>query len=804
MKWLSLDILNVFSVDTAVNRPLMVLALVYISGILVSGVLKPGLFFIFFLACISLILGFAGLISGWRATGGLILGLAFFFGVLAGGLAWKSIDYSLLRYCNHFVTIEGKIDRAPEFRQNYIDYVIQVQQVKTGNKFLKGSGRVLVKVEGKDSRFGYGDMLRVKGILRQPESPGNPGEFNYQRYLARRGIVTTMTVKPGEVEKLGGIDSCLMRFTLVLRDKIMQVTRETLSPVHAAMLNGMMFGSRGEIPRDLQEAFSESGLAHLLCVSGLHVGLVLGGLLMLLRMLGVSVSGMPFIATPVLFFYAAMTGFGPAVLRAAVMALLLLWAHCLGRERDWPTTLAVAALVVLAVNPLQIYEAGFQLSFTATWGILYLGPWLQKKMEPLPLPVCIKSVLWVTVAAQLGTLPVIINNFNVVSLASVLTNIVALPLAGIILFMGFLAGFCGLVVPVAASAVNAGTGILLGVYEWIVILVRDVPGAFRYMAPWPWWAVILWYLGLVAVVEWPRVKQLHSSLNMHKFIALVIALLLALLIWTGAGSDRLEVHFIDVGQGDSILVRLPGGKDMLVDAGGWPGDFDGEPGVGDYVVVPYLKRLGINRLEAVLITHFHEDHAGGVQAVIKSFDVHRLIIPRLDPETASDSNVKAVLTKARLEKIPVNCAGSGDKLRLDRKVNILFLGPRKDLYAGSRSDYNNNSLVLMLDYKETEILLTGDIEKEMQSWLVQQGNLVPVEVLKVPHHGSRFSSPDFFKQVHPGVAVICVGERNRFNFPSWKIVSQLKDLGTRVYRTDRDGAVIISSDGNSLTIKTGR
>ena len=150
--------------------------------------------------------------------------------------------------------------------------------------------------------------------------------------------------------------------------------------------------------------YSTAGATHVLCVSGLHVGLVLGGLLIVLRMIGTPVSWLPAVITPILLFYGAMTGFGPAVLRATVMALMLLWGHRLGRERDWPTTLALAALIILALNPLQLYEVGFQLSFAATWGILYLGPWLQEKMEKWRLPGWIKSILQVTVSAQLGTL----------------------------------------------------------------------------------------------------------------------------------------------------------------------------------------------------------------------------------------------------------------------------------------------------------------------------------------------------------------------------------------------------------------
>lgn len=805
MKELRSNLLNYYKEVTATSRPLLVLVLAYVLGILMSGVLESGLFLIFLASFGALLLAAWGFIAGWRVTGRLVLALAFLSGLLTGGLAWRGIDYGLLKYCNHYVTLEGRVDRAPEFRRDSVEYVLRVQSVQAGGEKFREPGKVLVRVAGKAGKFGYGDRLRVKGVLRRPISSGNPGAFDYQKYLERRGITAVIYVKGKNVQRVEGASSGPLGLALLLRDKIMEVNRETLPPVHAAMLNGMMFGCRGEIPRDLQEAFSEAGLAHVLCVSGLHVGLLLGGLLVLFNLLGLPVSRIPLAATPVLFFYAAMTGFGPSALRATIMALLLLWAHRLGRERDWPTSLAVAALVILAVNPLQVYEVGFQLSFAATWGILYLGPFLKKRMEPLPLPAWVKPVIQVTVSAQLGTLPIIIYYFNLVSFASVFTNLAAVPMAGIILFWGFAAGLAGLVVPLAAQVINAGTGILLGLFEWLVLFVGKIPGASCYMAAWPWWGIILWYAGLVAAVEWERVKGFIPPIDTRKSrVIIFISCLLAFLIWTGVKSDNLEVHFIDVGHGDSILVRMPGGKDMLVDAGGWRGDFDGEPGAGDYVVVPYLRRLGINKLDALVISHFHEDHAGGIRAVMRSVAVDRLIVPPAGTGAGIDPNVKVILEKARQMEIPVHFATAGDRLFLDERVGIFFWGPREKLFKGSRSDDNNNSLVLFLDYKEIEILLTGDIEEEMQSWLVQQGNLAPVEVLKVPHHGSRFFSPEFLQRVDPVIAVISVGERNTFNLPSGEIIRQLRDMGARIYRTDRDGAVIISTDGKKVKVRTGR
>lgn len=344
-------------------------------------------------------------------------------------------------------------------------------------------------------------------------------------------------------------------------------------------------------------------------------------------------------------------------------------------------------------------------------------------------------------------------------------------------------------------------------------MISLLPGGSSYVATPPWYAVLLWYAGLVGLVqliEGRLALPLASSsplllplLRMYgrcnRLVPAGIALLLVLaILWPWSGTDgQLQVHFIDVGQGDSILVRFPGGRTMLVDAGGRLGSLDEGRGVGDSVVVPYLHRLGMDKLDVLVVTHAHGDHAGGVPPVAEKLHVGALVL-------SCAPGYEELLDLMAPLGIPVYRVGAGHILHIDESVEVTILAPARELPAGAEEDLNNASLVLRLDYGQVSFLLTGDIEENAQRALLGSGAVLQADILKVPHHGSRFFVPEFFDAVSPDYAVIQVGKNNRFGHPSRDTLETLTNTGANVLRNDRDGAVLFATNGRDVTVQTGR
>jgi len=835
-----------FAAERDMNRPIVFFACFYIAGVLLGEFTRFKATTAMILVVFCLLIVVAGYILDWRGNRRALLVLFLLLGLLLSRLEMEESKTSLVQFAGQRIVLVGQVSSGPDVRADQVLYQFRAQEVIRGGERYPVSGTVRLQVKDCNRVFSYGDILKVSGLLIRPDTPGNPGAFNYRTYLEREGIHVVLLARGEDslVKTGAGRINPLVSAALAVKQKLAAAATHSLAPAQAAILNGIVFGSQGLIDQETRQAFSETGIVHILSVSGLHVGLVLGGLMGLLGLFRAPPACTAPLVTPVLLFYALMTGLNPAVLRATFMALLFVWAHHLGRDRDWPTTLALAALIILIWKPQQIFNPGFQLSFTATWGILYLGPLLAAGLarplrglsesatrvavpglrgNPVQQGIPEKFVrvaalaLAVPLAAQLATVPLVAWYYNLFSPVSLLANLLAAPLVGLILLLGILAAILGLFWLPLAGVINASTGLFLDLFLSLVGMLQGLPGAVIYLPTPPVLLAAVWYGGLFLVVgicsgAWgPAVLQRFKNWTVVA-TALGLVLLLVWWLWTGEG-QKLVVHFIDVGQGDCSLVQTPGGRNMLIDTGGWRDEFLSGSGAGSQVVAPYLRRIGVRRLDVLVLTHPHEDHAGGAAYLVKNFPVSLALVPPAalpggsggasGDETAEEipAAFTALVKNMEASGIPVEAAGAGDSLALDSIIDLKILSPGE--MPASEATLNNISMVLKLTFKDRAFLFTGDVELEAQSKLLERGEELEADVLKMPHHGSRTLLPELVQQVQPEIAVIQVGAHNTFGHPAPSTLELLEHSGAAVYRTDLDGAVIIETDGYGLHVRTG-
>jgi competence protein ComEC len=738
-------------------------------------------------------------VKQWNTTTALLFLIIFLIGIFNYNLNSNPIGE------NHIANFVGDkkliivgtvLDKEYYPNQEKISLKVKANQIERGDYSIETQGLILVNTYLGDCPYEYGDVLRIKGKLDKPAGQKNFGEFDYELYLARERIFTCLNIwQEKDIEKIGEDDSSfLVSFSLSARDKIKEITKQTLPPPYNYLLIGMLLGEKAFISTDLKEVFSEAGIMHVLAVSGLHVGIIAMALLFFLSMLRLPEKPKLLILISILIMYASITGFRPSVLRAAIMFILLIGGKLINRSRNLNISLFFAAFLILLSNPLILYDAGFLLSFIVTFFIINLAPILQGLFSKVV--VWIKNPLAVSTAAWIGIFPLSAYFFTKVSMISIVSNIFIIPLTGIAVILGFVTFFVGLISISLASMIAGINYLILNLITLIAKSFSSLPFAFIYVAQPSVIVIILYYLMVLFIIEMFCKKTLPQKIK--KKVGLIALSLISLIIIVQVfyPADNLKVNFINVGEGDCILIEAPGKTNILIDGGGTPlSDFD----VGSKIVVPYLRRKGINEIDLLILTHPHIDHLEGVLPVLEELKVDAVLDSGLNCVSSEYEEFISLITK---KGIPYHKAKAGDNFIFNNSLEIFLLNPLYDSDSYDESDFNNASIVVKLFYKDADFLFTGDIEESAEKKLLVWQNILQSDILKVGHHGSSTSTTlEFLDKVNPSIAVITVG-KNNFGHPSQKVIERLEDRNIKIYRTDKDGTIIIRTNGREYWIKT--
>ncbi|MBI2883746.1 MAG: DNA internalization-related competence protein ComEC/Rec2 [Candidatus Methylomirabilis oxyfera] len=679
--------------------------------------------------------------------------------------------------------------------------VLDLRTIWLAGQEIEVTGRARLTLLNSEIVPAYGERLRGQFKLRRPRGYRNPGGFDYPLYLRSRGVSLEGWAGEASPIERRGTDggSRPLAVTYALRDRLIHAVSGLLPPEQASLLIAMTLGERSDIPQWINEAFRGSGTYHILAISGLNVSLLAGALFFLLKAVCVPLRVSALLSMGLITFYAALAGGSASVVRAAVMTDVYLLALVLDREADSLNTLALSALGLLLWQPLLLFDVGFQLTFVATWAILMA-------VDRVPVTWSATSWRWMatplllSVAAFLATAPILASTFHRLSLIGILANLPIVPLSGLLTGAGMLFAVLATVIPHFLGWFTVLIGwlidLLVGLAGWFARLPFASVRLFSPSIP----MMICYYVGLGTAMaamgrRWLRYTAYAAA------VAGVVLIGVRLLPIFQNGPLRMTV--LDVGQGDAIVLELPGKRTILIDGGGL---FDDRFDIGEQVVVPFLLSRWVGHLDAVVLSHPHPDHLNGLQAVLRHIPIGQVWVGGQRTAMPTYLWLEEVL---RDKRIPHKILHDGYRTSEFAPVQIAVLHPSNAMLYGSArghfSDVNSNSLVLSVRYGQVTLLLPGDIEQEAEERLLEQGADLQAQVLKVPHHGGRTSSSKpFLARVHPRVAVVSAGYRNRFRHPHQETLDRYRANGIHLYRTDLDGAVTVSSDGNTVEVSTMR
>lgn len=633
----------------------------------------------------------------------------------------------------------------------------------------------------KESDIQPGTLLSFKGTLRELSPKRNPGGFNEKLYYRSKGIVGRMVLSAKEVDSIGQQDRFAFKLLGIRRTLVDRL--ETLSDNRkvTGLISTLLLGEKSP-DTHIEEHFRNLGISHILAISGMHVGFLSLALLKFFKILKIPEKNARLLTVPFLFIYALLVAL-PVQLKRAVLMLSIY--HCgvaFRQVKDAFSALLATAIIVLMVNPMQLFSLSFQLSFMATLGIIFFYQPLRYRIgRHLRRTSYVVESLLLTLSAYATTFPIVLFYFHRLNLLSFLGNIVVVPLIGILFIYIMILLPIGFISSIVGALLFRLAEFLGQFILWIAEMLGAVSG-FSYKSAGAPIVLALFLLTLVffGAGYWRPKKKVS--------IALLTALVLISFVdyRTLPLTERaLKIYFLDVGQGDATLIRTPKGYTYLIDGGGYPQktlafkQIQPQP-ISESVLIPALYATGAHRVDSALITHNHEDHSQGVEELLLSFPVQRVYL--------STKNNHPSLQQ--MELIEVHTLAAGQSIRTPDGLTIDCIWPMLPVEALGDNQQNHYSMVLRLRYGNHTLMMMSDTDVQTEAALM--GVLGETDILRVGHHGSKTSTgEEMLQHCDPKIAVISVGRGNLYRLPNPEILQRLKTAGVQTYRTDENGCILI-------------
>lgn len=696
----------------------------------------------------------------------------------------------------------GEVRDIQLIKNNEITFYLRTDSLNQEGKVLTRKVKLLCKIKDTSKRridslyntLKPGNYLQISGTYYKGREMRNPGEFDYNKYLNLQKITGILNIsKVKDLIVLDKENDFLKSVVFSSRKYLDEEIKSLHSKETASLLKGLLLADRSEIDYMTKTQFINSGVIHILAVSGLHVGFVALIFIFLFGRLNIYLRSILTITGLILFMF--ITGIPPSVFRATLMAVIIIIAFLTNRSTNLFNSLALAALIILIIHPQELFNPGFQLSFSAVLGISLLYPPIEKLISKLKLQSSfiryILLFMTVSFSAQIGTLPFTLIYFGKFSVIALAANLFVIPITAVAVGLGIFTLVINSIIPFIAVYFSSANDLMTGLLYSIVEFSGTLNFSFISIRNFSLYDSILFYIFLILLFFF--IKRIENHLI--KITAFILIVLNFILFSSLDNIDllkegRLSIVTIDVGQGDAIFIKFPQGTTALIDAGNATESFDN----GERIILPFLEYLAIEKIDYGFVSHIDSDHYAGFVSLVKAGVIKKIIKPGIDTSSSKDIRFEKYLTN---NNIPVEYYKK-EKIVIDG-VPVYILN-NADIINNHSLSSNDKSGVIKIVYGNTSFIFTGDIEKKVErTYTARYKNFLDADLLKVAHHGSKTSSTtEFLNYVTPKQSIISAGILNQFKHPSPEVIRRLEDFGSVIYRTDKYGAIIFESDGDSI------
>ena len=780
------------------KRPILIAALGYIIGIVWGLSFKVVLIFCSIIAICMLIveknkniLRIIKLVINKKVT---ILLLIF---IIAGFIHIKFLkyDYEKIYISLENVNIVGTIVSSKKEKQYINEYKIETEKIN--NIKLKKKFILLTK----NKEIEYGNKIKLEGTYIKPSKSRNYRGFDYSNYLKTENIYGTIE-QNGKIELIK--EKNINYFFIILykvKNKIIKNINNKFPEETRGVFLGILLGDKNSIEEDVRQNFADSSLSHILAVSGTHISYVVICISVLFKKLKLNKNIRKVLTSLVLFMYLYLVDFSASATRAVIMSNIVILQMLFYRKQDTITTIAFSSIIILINNPYSILNIGFLLSYGGTIGIiLFVNRISIESKEDFfqRFKSYLKDICIVTISAQTIIMPIIIYYFNTISFTFIISNIIASLIIGPIIMIGLvIIAISFFKIPIISLIIRF-YNILIVILVKTADIISKIPISKIYLKTPTTLEIIFYYsvvflIALLIYIKKSNRKFIKKTIqidiyNLKNFfinnrnkVLIFISIVSLISITSIKIPKELKINFIDVGQGDSCLITTPQNKKVIVDSGGSE-SYD----VGKNVLLPYLLDKRITKIDYIMISHFDTDHCKGFEYVLENLKVKNVIISK---QSETSENFKQIMKIIRKKRINLIVVQKGTKIKIDNFTTVDILSPQSENIA---DNMNDNSIVAKFEAYNFSILFTGDASEKIEKELIKEKINLKSDILKVSHHGSKTgTSEEFLKSVKPKIALIGVGENNKFGHPTEDVIKRLTENKIKIYRTDTDGEIRI-------------